>query len=112
MAFPKVLFLVAFLLLLSFWVDLCHQSNDVYSPREALLEKNKPDSNADSRRMRCSFRAVKVGSRQKIVVLVSLLVFLSPPYILPIFLFSSFSHHKTTNLRTTRSGRKSLCCRK
>ncbi|XP_069150561.1 tobamovirus multiplication protein 1 isoform X4 [Solanum lycopersicum] len=82
LAFPKILFLAAFLLLLSFWVDLCHQSNDeededdVYSPREALLEKNKPNSNADSRRRCCSFRAVKVGSRQKVVVLVTLLVFL------------------------------------
>uniref|UniRef100_A0A3Q7F258 THH1/TOM1/TOM3 domain-containing protein n=1 Tax=Solanum lycopersicum TaxID=4081 RepID=A0A3Q7F258_SOLLC len=45
-------------------------------PREALLEKNKPNSNADSRRRCCSFRAVKVGSRQKVVVLVTLLVFL------------------------------------
>lgn len=82
MAFPKILFLAAFLLLLSFWVDLCHQPNDeededdVYSPREALLEKNKPNSNADSRRRCCSFRAVKVGSRQKVVVLVTMLVFL------------------------------------
>ncbi|KAM3361872.1 tobamovirus multiplication protein 1 isoform X1 [Capsicum galapagoense] len=82
MAFPKILFLAAFLLLLSFWVDLCHQPNDeededdAYSPREALLEKNKPTSSADSRRRCCSFRAVKVGSRQKVVVLVTLLVFL------------------------------------
>ncbi|XP_075106255.1 tobamovirus multiplication protein 1 isoform X3 [Nicotiana tabacum] len=82
MASPKILFLAAFLLLLSFWVDLCHQSNDEededdgYSPREALLEKNKPKSNADSRRRCCSFRAVNVGSRQKVVVLVTLLVFL------------------------------------
>ncbi|KAG5622164.1 hypothetical protein H5410_007382 [Solanum commersonii] len=50
--------------------------DDVYSPQEALLEKNKPNSNADSRRRCCSFRAVKVGSRQKVVVLVTLLVFL------------------------------------
>ncbi|MCD7463150.1 hypothetical protein HAX54_050042, partial [Datura stramonium] len=82
MAFPKILFLAAFLLLLSFWVDLCHQPNDeededdVYSPREALLEKNKPNSNADNRLRCCSFRAVKMGSRQKVVVLVTLLVFL------------------------------------
>ncbi|KAF3667958.1 putative agamous-like MADS-box protein AGL62-like [Capsicum annuum] len=63
-------------------VDLCHQPNDeededdAYSPREVLLEKNKPTSSADSRRRCCSFRAVKVGSRQKVVVLVTLLVFL------------------------------------
>ncbi|THF97025.1 hypothetical protein TEA_001705 [Camellia sinensis var. sinensis] len=60
-AFPKILFLAAFLLLLSYWVDLCHQTNDEddedeeCSPREALLERtsNKPHSNADSHR-RCS----------------------------------------------------------
>lgn len=62
-----------------FRVDLCHQSNDEededdgYSPREALLEKNKPKSNADSRRRCCSFRAVNVGSRQKVVALVKLI---------------------------------------
>ncbi|KAK4421093.1 hypothetical protein Salat_2059800 [Sesamum alatum] len=44
MAFPKILFVAAFLLLLSFWVDLCHQSNDddedeYCSSQEALLEK-------------------------------------------------------------------------
>lgn len=60
-----------------FRVDLCHQPNDeededdAYSPREVLLEKNKPTSSADSRRRCCSFRAVKVGSRQKVVVLVN-----------------------------------------
>ncbi|XP_054776664.1 uncharacterized protein LOC129285128 [Prosopis cineraria] len=28
LAFPKILFFAAFLLLLSFWVDLCHQPDD------------------------------------------------------------------------------------
>nr|GMD06728.1 tobamovirus multiplication protein 1 [Ipomoea batatas] len=81
MAFPKILFLSAFLLLLSFWVDLCHQSNDEedddegYSPREALLDKTKPFSDVDNHRKCCSFRAYHVGSRQKVVILVTFLVF-------------------------------------
>ncbi|GKA45868.1 tobamovirus multiplication protein 1-like protein, partial [Tanacetum coccineum] len=54
---PKILFLVAFLLLLSFWVDLCHQANDEDKdegfPREPLLEKvNKANLKVRSRR-RC-----------------------------------------------------------
>ncbi|KAA8519529.1 hypothetical protein F0562_013785 [Nyssa sinensis] len=83
MACPKILFLAAFLLLLSFWVDLCHQPNDEDdeveegSPRVALLERtsSKPCSNADSRRRCCSFRSMHVGSRQKVVILVTALVF-------------------------------------
>ncbi|CAB4306805.1 unnamed protein product [Prunus armeniaca] len=44
MALPKILFFAAFLLLLSFWVDLCHQADDEDeedegSFHEALLEK-------------------------------------------------------------------------
>ncbi|KAK3038712.1 hypothetical protein RJ639_028319, partial [Escallonia herrerae] len=63
-------------------VDLCHQAKDEEdedegcSPRETLLEKmNKPDVNADSSRRCCSFRVLHIGSRQKVVVLVTLLVF-------------------------------------
>ncbi|KAI3456045.1 hypothetical protein Pfo_012708 [Paulownia fortunei] len=80
-AFPKILFVAAFLLLLSFWVDLCHQSNDDdedegCSPREALLEKiNKTDLNASVRRRCCTLRSLRIGSRQKIVILVTVLVF-------------------------------------
>lgn len=57
-------------------VDLCHQPNDDdedegYSPREALLEKmNKTNSNANVGRRCCSFRSIRTGSRQKIVILV------------------------------------------
>ena len=58
-------------------VDLCHQSNDEddeddgYNPREALLEKmNKENAAVHSGRKCCSFRAVHVGSHQKIVILV------------------------------------------
>ncbi|KAL8460882.1 hypothetical protein ACS0TY_032399 [Phlomoides rotata] len=81
MAFPRILFVAAFLLLFSFWVDLCHQANDDeedegYSPREALLEKmNKSNSNANSRRRCCTFRSIHIGSRQKTVILVIIIVF-------------------------------------
>ncbi|EYU28193.1 hypothetical protein MIMGU_mgv1a008794mg [Erythranthe guttata] len=81
MAFPKILFVAAFLLLLSFWVDLCHHSHDDdeeegWSPQEALLEKmNRTDSKSYSCRRCCTFRSISVGSRQKIVILVSILVF-------------------------------------
>ncbi|KAG9145648.1 hypothetical protein Leryth_018703 [Lithospermum erythrorhizon] len=82
MACPKILFLLAFLLLLSFWVDLCHQSNEEDedeedSPREALLDKvNKPLLKGESQRKCCSFRTIHVGSRQKVVILVTLLIFM------------------------------------
>lgn len=82
MACPKILFLGAFLLLLSFWVDLVHQSNneeddddDGYSPQEPLLDKSKPYLAADSHTNCCSFHAIHVGSRQKVVILVTSLVF-------------------------------------
>ncbi|KAI3824637.1 hypothetical protein L1987_06103 [Smallanthus sonchifolius] len=78
-ALPKILFLAAFLLLLSFWVDLCHQANDEdeddCSPREALLEKaNKPNLKVSSRRRCCTVRVFPVGSRQQVVILVTLLI--------------------------------------
>lgn len=84
MACPKILFLAAFLLLLSFWVDLCHQANDEddedeeSSPRENLLERasNKSRSSAESHRRCCSFRAIHVGSRQRVVILVTALIFI------------------------------------
>ncbi|XP_073299163.1 uncharacterized protein [Primulina huaijiensis] len=80
MSLPKILFVAAFLLLLSFWVDLCHQSNDddedEESPREVLLKKrNKADPTANSSRDCCSFRPTRVGSRQKVAILVTILVF-------------------------------------
>lgn len=85
MAFPEILFLAVFLLLLSFWVDLCHQADeeddddDEWSIREALLAMtlNKPSSssNSESHRRCCPFRTVHIGSRQKIVLLVVVLLF-------------------------------------
>ncbi|KAJ7947280.1 Tobamovirus multiplication protein 1-like [Quillaja saponaria] len=88
MAFPKILFFAAFLLLLSFWVDLCHQPNDEeeeddddiegsYS-QEALLEKAFNEQNLltiENQRKCFPLRLVHVGNRQKIVILVTLLVF-------------------------------------
>ncbi|XP_022759126.1 tobamovirus multiplication protein 1-like isoform X5 [Durio zibethinus] len=79
MAFPKILFLAAFLLLLSFWVDLCHQANDEEDgdeengSQQVLLEssKNKAGlSNTDSRWKCCSFQGIHVDSRQKFVIVV------------------------------------------
>ncbi|XP_062161081.1 tobamovirus multiplication protein 1-like isoform X4 [Alnus glutinosa] len=79
MAFPKILFFAAFLLLLSFWVDLCHQANDEddeeeeSSSQEALLDKtsNKPSSsNTDGHRKCFPLRFLHIRSRQKIVILV------------------------------------------
>ncbi|KAL3592647.1 hypothetical protein D5086_011287 [Populus alba] len=77
MAFPNILFFAVFLLLLSFWVDLCHQANEEddddeeNSSQQPLLEssKNKPGStNTDSYRRCCSFRGIQVGSHQKFVI--------------------------------------------
>ncbi|XVF71200.1 hypothetical protein PTKIN_Ptkin12aG0017000 [Pterospermum kingtungense] len=82
MAFPQILFLAAFLLLLSFWVDLCHQANDEEdgdeqnSSQQALLESSKSKaglSNTESRRKCCSFQGIHVGSRQKFVIVVIML---------------------------------------
>nr|XP_028966091.1 tobamovirus multiplication protein 1-like isoform X2 [Malus domestica] len=83
MALPEILFFAAFLLLLSFWVDLCHQADDEDeedegSFREALLEKtfSKPNSlDRDSYRNCFPLRFVHIGSRQRIVIMVTVLVF-------------------------------------
>ncbi|KAF3444993.1 hypothetical protein FNV43_RR14686 [Rhamnella rubrinervis] len=85
MAYPKILFLSAFLLLLSFWVDLCHQAKDDEDDdsenrnRQALLEnsKSEPDLlNKDGHRSCCSFESLQVGSHQKFVIVVVVLVFI------------------------------------
>ncbi|KAJ4703822.1 tobamovirus multiplication protein 1-like [Melia azedarach] len=85
MAFPRLLLFAAFLLLLSFWVDLCHQPNDEeeedeeHGFLETLLKRslNKPgSSNADGHRICFLFQSIHVGSRQKVVILVAVLVFL------------------------------------
>ncbi|CAI9787993.1 unnamed protein product [Fraxinus pennsylvanica] len=81
MAFPKILFVSAFLLLLSFWVDIFHHSDEDdedegLSPQEALLEKtSKFDSIANCLGEWCSFRTTHIGRWQKVVILVTLLTF-------------------------------------
>ncbi|ESR62897.1 hypothetical protein CICLE_v10015725mg [Citrus x clementina] len=88
MAFPRLLLFAAFLLLLSFWVDLCHQPDDEEEEEEedeehgfleALLKRSlsKPGSpNTDTRRICVPFHSIHVGSRQKIVILATVLVFI------------------------------------
>ncbi|KAK4858593.1 hypothetical protein QYF36_018981 [Acer negundo] len=84
MAFPGFLLFSAFLLLLSFWVDLCHQGDDdeeedeEYGFLQALLKRSlnkSSSSNPDSHRICFPFQSIHVGSRQKIVILVTVLVF-------------------------------------
>ncbi|XP_066312568.1 tobamovirus multiplication protein 1-like isoform X2 [Miscanthus floridulus] len=83
MASPQILLLASFLLLLSFWVDLCHQTNDEdeedgrsQSHHEALLDRTKvkPGIRPVNIRQRCC-PGIQLGSRQKIVILVYLDVF-------------------------------------
>ncbi|XP_065878794.1 tobamovirus multiplication protein 1 isoform X2 [Euphorbia lathyris] len=84
MALPKILSFAAFLLLLSFWVDLRHQADDEdceeeeISFHEALLELTLDDPNyahVDSLRTCLPFRLNHVGSRQKVVIWVTVLMF-------------------------------------
>ncbi|CAL4974033.1 unnamed protein product [Urochloa decumbens] len=81
MASPQILLLASFLLLLSFWVDLCHQTNDedeedVRSHHEALLDrtKTKPGIRPANICQRCC-PGIQLGSRQKFVILVLVLSF-------------------------------------
>uniref|UniRef100_A0A7N0TKR6 THH1/TOM1/TOM3 domain-containing protein n=1 Tax=Kalanchoe fedtschenkoi TaxID=63787 RepID=A0A7N0TKR6_KALFE len=86
MAFPEILFLSGFLLLLSFWVDLCHQAagkededeDEEASFHETLLQKKFNKSNplsTGSQRKCCSLRRLsQVQSRQKIVILVTSMI--------------------------------------
>ncbi|KAL0756458.1 hypothetical protein Bca101_094126 [Brassica carinata] len=87
LAFPKILFLATFLLLLSFWVDVCHQGNgeeededdEENSIQQGLLEKSKSkagSSSASDRRKCCSFHGIHLGTRQKFVVAAVVLVFI------------------------------------
>ncbi|XP_054797252.1 uncharacterized protein LOC129302409 isoform X1 [Prosopis cineraria] len=86
MASPRVLFLAVFLLLLSFWVDLCHQANeedeeeddDQNSISQALLVilKREPGSHHVKDCRRCCFQGVHVGSRQKYVIMIVAMIFL------------------------------------
>ncbi|KAI4368098.1 hypothetical protein MLD38_016698 [Melastoma candidum] len=83
MASPAILFFTSFLLLLSFWVDLCHQANDEdedeeCSSRVTLLQSplSKPGSSNPDVQSRClPFHCFRVRSRQRIVVLAACLLF-------------------------------------
>ncbi|XP_074335797.1 tobamovirus multiplication protein 1-like [Apium graveolens] len=84
MAFPRILFLATFLLLLSFWVDLCHQSNDDNEDQEeegcsfleGFLSKIDLSNCLGQRCRKCiSFRGIHVGSRQKFVIMVTITIF-------------------------------------
>ncbi|KAG2252291.1 hypothetical protein Bca52824_082427 [Brassica carinata] len=57
MAFPKILFLATFLLLLSFWVDVCHQGNGEEEDDEA---KKVASSKCCSRKARANQAVVLV----------------------------------------------------
>ncbi|KAK4793517.1 hypothetical protein SAY86_023952 [Trapa natans] len=86
MAYPKILFIAAFLSLLSFWIDLCHQANDEdedadadneeSSARQVLLDsKVMHASISERRRTCCSFQNIEVRGRQKFVIVVVAVVF-------------------------------------
>ncbi|EXB69306.1 hypothetical protein L484_002864 [Morus notabilis] len=83
-AFPNIMFFAAFLLLLSFWVDLCHQADDEDDEeeesniQESLLQKTfneRSSLNTENHRRCLPFRLSHIRSRQRIVILVTLLVF-------------------------------------
>ncbi|CAJ2634130.1 unnamed protein product [Trifolium pratense] len=89
MASPKVVFLAAFLLLLSFWVDLCHQENEEElddeednvenRTQQALLEgimwEQHGSGRMKSHRRCCSIQGIHIGSRQKYVIMIMVLTF-------------------------------------
>ncbi|KAL8130129.1 hypothetical protein V2J09_019284 [Rumex salicifolius] len=76
MAFPEIVFLAAFLLL----IDICHQNDededdDECSSREAFLENRSDSTAADSRQKCFPVPSIHVGNRQKTVILVALITF-------------------------------------
>ncbi|KAK7320422.1 hypothetical protein VNO77_29872 [Canavalia gladiata] len=85
-ASPKVLFLAVFLLLLSFWVDLCHQEDEEEEEEDNVENRMQPalldgiKSEHDSAPMKdyrrcCSISGVHIGSRQKYVIVIVVLIF-------------------------------------
>ncbi|KAG0462671.1 hypothetical protein HPP92_021147 [Vanilla planifolia] len=80
MACPQILLLATFLLLLSFWTDLCHQSTDDEEDDDDISESFLEKSNIKPEQLHfharcCSFGKVRLGSRQKYVILVIMLTF-------------------------------------
>ncbi|KAI5064406.1 hypothetical protein GOP47_0021076 [Adiantum capillus-veneris] len=86
MAIPQILFLATFLLLLSFWLDLCHQATDREDEEEeendyvvlpALTSRDLSKRRTDSSWRWCPhWRFPRIRSRQKFVIGVVLLIFL------------------------------------
>ncbi|PKU61241.1 tobamovirus multiplication protein 1 [Dendrobium catenatum] len=83
MACPQIFLLATFLLLLSFWTDLCHQASDDEEEdddtnlSQSLLEKSNTHPHLGHFQIRCcSFAKIRMGSRQKYVILVIVLTFL------------------------------------
>eukprot|EP00249_Psilotum_nudum_P016635 c25921_g1_i2 orf=439-1563(-) len=89
MAVPQVIFLATFLLLLSFWVDLCHQATDreddeededeqeyVVLPSVEQRSENYRLRHGERRRKCCScWRCPHIRSRQKFVIAVVAIIF-------------------------------------
>ncbi|KAJ8449959.1 hypothetical protein Cgig2_029321 [Carnegiea gigantea] len=79
--FPEILLLAVFLLLLSYWIDLCHQADDEDdeggSSRKPLLTKTKQPASSDSdSNQRClPIPSLRVGSRQRMVIVVTVVAF-------------------------------------
>ncbi|CAM6090459.1 unnamed protein product [Calypogeia fissa] len=84
-AIPQTIFLATFLLLLSFWVDLCHQATDqdeeeeedeaddgTYSPSSPGSGQSSVEK--QSRRCCVCFRRLRVRGRQKNVIIAVLLM--------------------------------------
>ncbi|KAH7438026.1 hypothetical protein KP509_05G101600 [Ceratopteris richardii] len=85
MAVPQIIFLATFLLLLSFWLDLCHQATDKEEDEEEIDYVTLPPFNQREGKQRntnrnwrcCSWcRFPRIRSRQKLVIGVVLLMFL------------------------------------
>ncbi|KAJ7527315.1 hypothetical protein O6H91_16G048200 [Diphasiastrum complanatum] len=87
MAMPQIVFLSTFLLLLSFWVDLCHQATDKEDEEEdedddyrilhiSQLENFSKSSNhmEKQRKCCCFWRKPRIRSRQKFVIAVVIII--------------------------------------
>jgi uncharacterized membrane protein len=84
-AAPQIIFLATFLLLLSFWVDLCHQATDREEEEDEEDEENpyerlpscENSRSSDKPRWCClTFKQWRVRGRQKFVVLLVLGIFI------------------------------------
>ncbi|XP_024537139.1 tobamovirus multiplication protein 1 [Selaginella moellendorffii] len=88
MAVPQILFLATFLLLLSFWVDLCHQATDKEEEEDDEEETDGAQAQAtvgkdpkvpvhtDKHRRCCHWWRSRIHGRQKFVIAVVMLIFM------------------------------------